>query len=69
MQAKPGCGEQAELLERYHAAVQMYKEAMASLSDASQEDFGEIYERAEGVRLIFKQARFELREHIRKHGC
>jgi len=32
-------------------------------------EFEEAYERAEGVRVAFVGARFELRDHMERHGC
>jgi hypothetical protein len=36
---------------------------------STRREFEEAYERAEGVRVAFIRARFELRDHIERHGC
>jgi hypothetical protein len=36
---------------------------------STRDEFEEAYERAEGVRVAFVGTRFELRDHIERHGC
>lgn len=64
------CPEQKLLRERYAAATQAYREMILALEQASTpKEFTEMYERAEGVRLVFVRARLDVENHIREHGC
>jgi hypothetical protein len=42
---------------------------IAALGGVSGREFEDAYERAEGTRLRFVRARFDLRYHIQEHGC
>jgi len=58
------CAEQQRLRERYHTAIRAYKEMISALDRVSSPaEFDEVYERAEGVRLLFDVARNELKKH------
>jgi len=64
------CAEEHRLRERYHIAIRAYREMMAALDKVSnQAEFEEVYERAEGVRLLFDVARKELGKHLLIHRC
>ena len=63
------CAEERALRERYDAALKAYRETVVALSGASGREFEDAYERAEGTRLRFVRARFDLRYHIQEHGC
>ena len=64
------CPEQRILRRRYLAELRAYRQMVPALDAVStRREFEEAYERAEGVRIAFIHARFELRDHIKRHGC
>ena len=64
------CPEQRILWQRYLTALRIYRHMIPVLDAVSTRDeFEEAYERAEGVRVAFVGTRFELRDHIERHGC
>jgi len=70
MQASAECPEQRKLRQRYLAAVRAYRQMVPTLDAVStRREFDEAYQRAEAVRLSYLRARFELRNHVERHGC
>ena len=63
------CAQERTLRQRYDAALKAYREMIAALGGVSGREFEDAYERAEGTRLRFVRARFDLRYHIQEHGC
>jgi len=64
------CVEQRKLRRRYLAALRAYRQMVPALDDVStRREFDLAYERAEGARVAFIRSRFELRDHLERHGC
>ena len=70
MQPVSECPKKARLRRLCQAYLLTYWEAMHRLDHVSSHcEFEETHERAEGVRLLFEEARTELHRQIEQHGC
>ncbi len=67
--SKAVCGEWAEILKQYQAAVKSYGEAAATLSDVPGAAFNRAWDRAESMYQASNRLRAALFEHEHKHGC
>lgn len=67
------CRDKTALLLAYTKAVKEYSDAIGDLHELhptiSKQEYKRLYRVAETIRIAFEEARNEMEEHIRNHGC